>query len=225
MHLDQEAAANTWLRTDGESTKAPKELSIKRIEFKLPTSGEFVKLSPLPSLGTAIDQSFNAGEPFAARFPNLSRLHESYRVIEVPHLAGILTEEKLNAEDRVLEVVGLKIPFSVVARWGVLIAFAVYLYFAVHTHTLWTRFRGSADDAGWQVGWMLLYRDRTSQVIAAITAIVIPAGAAILYFLAVPSPSRMLDCVMIYGAIFGIIGISCFMARTLFAIFTRPNAA
>ncbi len=136
------------------------------------------------------EQRLNAQEALIATHPywKLGSFSDSFRELDdatigiqgksFEELKYVLAQEAAKPKAESLELFGVKFPVATARLWGVGAIFVIQLYLWIHLHELSPRLR--ADDPGWDVAWIGVYRSRWARGLFVITAAVLPLFTAIL---------------------------------------------
>jgi hypothetical protein len=116
---------------------------------------------------------------FPEAFPELDRVTKVYQELELGKISQILAGELERSGERI-QFLGLQLPERIIVTWGMVILFAVQIYFCVQLRTL--RLRTSAEnfDEARNAGWIGLYRDWGARLVSSLTIGVLPLAVAFL---------------------------------------------
>ena len=113
---------------------------------------------------------------FESCFPELAMASVGMESLTLEDLRTHLIQQ-LEKGDSVFEAFGLKIPLSQLTLWGVIVVFAVQLYFVLHLRELHSKI--APEDEGLDVAWIGVYRSALSRMSFYISIIALPIGAII----------------------------------------------
>jgi len=146
-------------------------VAVKQFKYKA-----FSGLDRVWALLSELDKVSLWDGTFADSFPEL---HDAAMGRETANFEFLRRSLKVEAErgDNSFEAFGLKLPTPTTAAWGMLVLIGVQLYFLAHFAELSHRLR--PDDEGWRVAWIGIYTGAFARSLFVISALVLPAGCAI----------------------------------------------
>jgi hypothetical protein len=136
------------------------------------------------------EQLLNAQEALIATHPywKLGSFSDSFHELDdatigiqgksFEELKYVLAQEAAKPKVESFELFGVKFPVATARLWGVGAIFVIQLYLWIHLHELSPRLK--ADDPGWDVAWIGVYRSRLARCLFAVTAGVLPLCTAVL---------------------------------------------
>lgn len=113
---------------------------------------------------------------FEQSFRILNDLTQNYQSAEITELESILkSEQKRTGES--FEAFGIRFPAQGTTRWGMLVVLGIQLYLLIHLRELVGKLR--ANDPGWDVAWIGVYRSVLSKTVFVLSAFVLPLSAVV----------------------------------------------